>query len=70
MTMAALDVKASFMNDAMISAVAALTGSALGGLTPIVSNYLIQRGLNGAWAHLVPGDSIQTALGRLGLRPH
>lgn len=33
------------MNEAVISAVAALTGSALGGLTPIVSNYLIQRGL-------------------------
>jgi hypothetical protein len=33
------------MNDALISAVAALSGSALGGLTPIVSNYLIQRGL-------------------------
>jgi hypothetical protein len=33
------------MNDAMISAVAALTGSALGGLTPLISNYLIQRGL-------------------------
>lgn len=33
------------MNDALISAVAALTGSALGGVTPIISNYLIQRGL-------------------------
>jgi hypothetical protein len=33
------------MNDALISAVAALSGSALGGLTPIISNYLIQRGL-------------------------
>ena len=33
------------MNDALISAVAALTGSALGGVTPLVSNYLIQRGL-------------------------
>ena len=33
------------MNEAVISAVAALTGSALGGLTPIISNYLIQRGL-------------------------
>jgi hypothetical protein len=33
------------MNEALISAVAALTGSALGGLTPIISNYLIQRGL-------------------------
>jgi len=33
------------MNEAVISAAAALTGSALGGLTPIISNYLIQRGL-------------------------
>jgi hypothetical protein len=33
------------MNEAFISAVAALTGSALGGLTPMISNYLIQRGL-------------------------
>ena len=33
------------MNDALISAVAALTGSAVGGLTPLISNYLIQRGL-------------------------
>jgi hypothetical protein len=33
------------MNEAVVSAVAALTGSALGGLTPIISNYLIQRGL-------------------------
>ncbi len=33
------------MNEAVISAVAALIGSALGGLTPIISNYLIQRGL-------------------------
>jgi hypothetical protein len=33
------------MNDAFISAVAALAGSALGGITPLVSNYLIQRGL-------------------------
>jgi hypothetical protein len=33
------------MNEALISAVAALTGSAVGGLTPIISNYLIQRGL-------------------------
>jgi hypothetical protein len=33
------------MNEAFISAVAALTGSAVGGLTPIISNYLIQRGL-------------------------
>jgi hypothetical protein len=33
------------MNGAEISAIAALSGSALGGLTPIISNYLIQRGL-------------------------
>src|SRR5580693_4072933 len=33
------------MNDALISAVAALTGSALGGVKPLISNYLIQRGL-------------------------
>jgi len=33
------------MNNALISAVAALSGSALGGITPIISNYLIQRGL-------------------------
>jgi hypothetical protein len=33
------------MNGAEISAIAALSGSALGGLTPIVSNYLVQRGL-------------------------
>jgi hypothetical protein len=33
------------MNAAVVSAVAALTGSALGGLTPIISNYLIHRGL-------------------------
>jgi hypothetical protein len=33
------------MNEVVISAVAALTGSALGGLTPIISNYLVQRGL-------------------------
>jgi hypothetical protein len=33
------------MNEALISALAALTGSALGGLTPIISNYLIQQGL-------------------------
>ena len=33
------------MNEAVVSAVAALTGSALGGITPIISNYLIQRGL-------------------------
>ncbi len=33
------------INEAVISALAALTGSAVGGLTPIISNYLIQRGL-------------------------
>lgn len=33
------------MNEALLSALAALTGSALGGIAPIVSNYLIQRGL-------------------------
>jgi len=33
------------MNGAEISAVAALSGSALGGLTPIIGNYLVQRGL-------------------------
>jgi hypothetical protein len=33
------------MNDALVSALAALTGSMVGGLTPIISNYLIQRGL-------------------------
>jgi hypothetical protein len=33
------------MNGAEISAIAALSGSALGGLTPIISNYLVQRGL-------------------------
>jgi hypothetical protein len=33
------------MNAALISAIAALTGSAVGGLTPIISSYLIQRGL-------------------------
>jgi hypothetical protein len=32
------------MNGAEISAIAALSGSALGGLTPIISNYLVQRG--------------------------
>jgi hypothetical protein len=33
------------MNGAELSAVSALAGSALGGLTPIISNYLVQRGL-------------------------
>jgi hypothetical protein len=33
------------MNEALISAVAALTGSALGGITPIISSYLVQKGL-------------------------
>jgi hypothetical protein len=33
------------MDAALISALAALAGSALGGITPILSNYLIQRGL-------------------------
>jgi hypothetical protein len=33
------------MNPALLGALAALTGSALGGVAPIVSNYLIQRGL-------------------------
>lgn len=33
------------MNGAAISALAAIGGSALGGLTPLISNYLIQRGL-------------------------
>jgi hypothetical protein len=33
------------MNGAEISAIAALSGSALGGLTPIIGNYLVQRGL-------------------------
>jgi hypothetical protein len=33
------------MNTAALSALAALGGSALGGITPLVSNYLIQRGL-------------------------
>ncbi len=33
------------MDGAVISALAALGGSALGGITPIVSNYLIQRGM-------------------------
>jgi len=33
------------MNTAMLSALAALGGSALGGITPLISNFLIQRGL-------------------------
>jgi len=33
------------MNPATLSALAALGGSALGGITPVISNYLIQRGL-------------------------
>jgi hypothetical protein len=33
------------MNTATLSALAALGGSALGGITPLISNYLIQRGL-------------------------
>jgi hypothetical protein len=33
------------MDGAVISALAALGGSALGGVTPLVSNYLIQRGM-------------------------
>jgi len=33
------------MNGAGISALAAIGGSALGGLTPLISNYLIQRSL-------------------------
>jgi hypothetical protein len=33
------------MNGAVISALAALGGSALGGITPLISNYLIQRGM-------------------------
>jgi hypothetical protein len=33
------------MNGAEISAIAALSGSALGGLTPIIGNYLVQRGM-------------------------
>jgi hypothetical protein len=32
------------MNTATLSALAALGGSALGGITPLVSNYLIQKG--------------------------
>jgi hypothetical protein len=33
------------MEGALISALAALSGSVLGGITPIMSNYLIQRGM-------------------------
>lgn len=33
------------MDGAVISALAALGGSALGGITPIMSNYLIQRSM-------------------------
>ena len=33
------------MNPATLSALAPLGGSALGGITPVISNYLIQRGL-------------------------
>jgi hypothetical protein len=33
------------MNETLLGALAALTGSALGGIAPIVGNYLIQRGL-------------------------
>lgn len=33
------------MNPATLSALAALGGSALGGITPLISNFLIQRGL-------------------------
>ena len=33
------------MNEALISALAALSGSAMGGVAPIVSNYLIQKSL-------------------------
>jgi hypothetical protein len=33
------------IKDAMISALAALSGGAIGGITPLISNYLIQRGL-------------------------
>jgi hypothetical protein len=33
------------MNGAVVSALAALGGSALGGITPLISNYLIQRGM-------------------------
>jgi hypothetical protein len=35
------------MTPAEVSALAALAGSALGGVTPLVSNYLIQRGVTG-----------------------
>jgi hypothetical protein len=33
------------MNGAVISALAALGGSAFGGITPLISKYLIQRGM-------------------------
>jgi hypothetical protein len=33
------------MNGAVVSALAALGGSAFGGITPLISNYLIQRGM-------------------------
>lgn len=33
------------LDAAVVSALAALTGSALGGITPLISNYLIQRGM-------------------------
>jgi hypothetical protein len=33
------------MDGALISALAALGGSAFGGITPLISNYLIQRGM-------------------------
>jgi hypothetical protein len=33
------------MNTAVLGALAALSGSALGGIAPLISNYLIQRGL-------------------------
>lgn len=33
------------LDAAVVSALAALTGSALGGITPLVSNFLIQRGM-------------------------
>jgi hypothetical protein len=33
------------MNAAALSAIAALGGTAIGGLTPLISNYLIQKGL-------------------------
>jgi hypothetical protein len=33
------------MNTAVLGALAALSGSALGGIAPLISNYLVQRGL-------------------------